>query len=66
MRVVVNKPVPVVAPPVTYDLQGVTAYEMKFLRHLVGQQCTRDTETALGLPRESCTNVYGVLAWAGK
>lgn len=37
MKVIVNKPVPPVTPPTTYDLVGLTHAEVQHIRDLVGR-----------------------------
>lgn len=36
MKVIVNKPTPVFAPPTTYDLVGLTLAQVQFIRRAAG------------------------------
>lgn len=62
MYVKVNKaPVAPPPPPATYDLCGISADGIRFLRALIGNQCSPMTAEHYCLPKRSGEGIYDAL-----
>ena len=61
MKVIVNKAAPVVTPPTTYDLVGLSADNMRFLTALIGNQCSPRSAVEFGLSKHAGEGLYKAL-----
>lgn len=67
MKVIINKPAPVVQPPPTYDLIGLTEKQAELIYRLLGKVSCTDAAKLIGEKdgSETCYELYKQLADLG-